>query len=301
MTQKQHIPVLGDEVLSVLHPARGEKYLDLTAGFGGHADSVIKLIGLAGQAWLFDRDAQAIAALHERFSGQDNVKIVRENFAQIDWRGMPQADMILLDLGVSSAQLDQVDRGFTFREDASLDMRMDDRQTTTAADLVNTLEEAQLADIIFRYGEERRSRMIARKIVAIRTELPIMTTQQLAEIVRSVVPSGRIDGATKTFQALRIAVNGELDALEAVLPEAINQLAPGGRLAVISFHSLEDRIVKHFMRDKTQPVWDTITGQPLQESLFTLVTKKPLMAATEEIAYNPRARSAKLRAVEKKK
>ncbi len=301
MTQTQHIPVLRDEVLSVLRPVKGETYVDLTAGFGGHAEAVIDVIRPKGKAWLFDRDAQAIEALEKRFAHQPNVQILRENFAQIDWQTLPPVDLILLDLGVSSLQLDRVDRGFSFRDDAPLDMRMDDRQTQTAADLVNRLEEAQLAEIIFRYGEERRSRAVARKIVAARAEQPIMTTQQLADIVRSVVPSGRIDGATKTFQALRIAVNGELEALETVLPQAANQLAPGGRLAVISFHSLEDRIVKHFMRDKTQPVWDTITGQPLQESLFTLVTKKPLTAAPEELAYNPRARSAKLRAVEKKK
>lgn len=301
MTQIQHIPVLIDEVLSVLRPTKGEKYLDLTAGFGGHAQSVVDTLGESGEAWLVDRDASAVEALEQRFIGQTNVHVVRQNFALIDWTILPELDLILLDLGVSSRQLDSVERGFSFRSDAPLDMRMDDRQTQTAADLVNQLEEAQLADIVFRYGEERRSRAIARQIVRERKRTPITTTQQLADIIRSVVPSGRIDGATKTFQALRIAVNGELEALESVLPKAANQLAPGGRLAVISFHSLEDRIVKHFMRDKTQPVWDTITGQPIQESLYNLVTKKPLTAAPEELAYNPRARSAKLRAVEKKK
>lgn len=303
---KHHTPVLLEEVVSVLQPKPGETYIDLTAGFGGHAATILEYIGLSGQALLFDQDRAAIHALETRFADAKNVLISRVNFADIDWSVIPPADMILMDLGVSSVQIDQPERGFSFQEDGPLDMRMDDRSGQTAADIVNSYGEAQLADIIFRYGEERRSRAIARRIVSSRAEVPFRTTGQLADVVRSVVPSGRIDGATRTFQALRIAVNDELRALEETLPKALDKLAPGGRLAVISFHSLEDRIVKHILRDKTTPVWDTITGQPLQESMFQPVTisgrvsKKPLTASDQEIAYNPRARSAKLRAVEKK-
>jgi 16S rRNA (cytosine1402-N4)-methyltransferase len=300
---KQHIPVMRESVIDVLKPQIGDVYMDLTAGYGGHAELVLKLIGKSGRAYLFDQDDEAIAALQTKFQNDPRVQIVKSNFASIDWELLPKADMILADLGVSSVQLDEAKRGFSFKQNGPLDMRMDTSSKVTVADLVNNADEKVLADIIFKYGEEPKSRRIARAICAEREKQAMKTTQQLADVVRSQFPKGyyRIDPATKTFQALRIAVNNELEKLEYMLDVAMNELSPGGRMAIISFHSLEDRIIKRKMRDMTRDVCDNITGQALQESEYRLVTKKPIIPAPEEIAYNPRARSAKLRAVEKKK
>lgn len=302
MTQR-HIPVLQEEVLAVLCPVEGDIYIDLTAGFGGHARLVLEKIGSSGSVYLVDQDQAALQALHEKFNNDSRVHIWRTNFAAVDWGSLPTPDMILADLGVSSVQLDDGVRGFSFQNDAPLDMRMDQSQGQTAAELIATIEEPALANIIWQYGEEKRSRQIARAIVLARAKQPIQTTLQLAKLIRAQYPKGyhRIDPATRTFQALRIAVNHELEVLETMLEKALIALAPGGRLAVISFHSLEDRIIKQKMRDITRDICDTITGQALQESQFRLVTKKPIIPADNEIAYNPRARSAKLRAVEKKK
>lgn len=302
MTQR-HIPVLQQEVLEVLRPIEGDTYVDLTAGFGGHASLVLDRLGPNGQAYLVDQDQVALQALHAVFKDDARVHIYRSNFAEIDWKGIPSPNMVLADLGVSSAQLDDGERGFSFQQDAPLDMRMDQAKGQTAAELLAELDEQDIADLLWRYGEEKRSRQIARAIVQARTGQPIQTTLQLADIVRAQYPKGyhRIDPATRTFQALRIAVNHELAVIERMLDAVLEALAPGGRLAVISFHSLEDRIIKQKMRDITRDICDTITGQALQESQFRLVTKKPLTAAPNEIDYNPRARSAKLRAVEKKK
>lgn len=301
--KQRHIPVLCQEVSRVLRPAEGDTYVDLTAGFGGHASAVIDQLGSTGRAYLVDQDPIALEALQDRFGSDSRVHVLRANFASIDWEGIPAPDMILADLGVSSVQLDDAGRGFSFRQDAPLDMRMDQTRSQTAAELLAELDEAALADILWKYGEEKRSRQIARAIVQRRSSEPIRSTLQLADLVRAQYPKGyhRIDPATRTFQALRIAVNRELEAIEIMLDTALAALSPGGRLAIISFHSLEDRIIKQKMRDITRDVCDTITGQALQESRFRLVTKKPIIAAPQEIAYNPRARSAKLRAVEKKK
>lgn len=300
---KQHIPVMRESVIDVLKPQIGDVYMDLTAGYGGHAELVLKLIGKSGRAYLFDQDDEAIAALQTKFQNDPRVQIVKNNFASIDWELLPKADMILADLGVSSVQLDEAKRGFSFKQNGPLDMRMDTSSKVTAADLVNNADEKVLADIIFKYGEEPKSRRIARAICAEREKQAMKTTQQLADVVRNQFPKGyyRIDPATKTFQALRIAVNNELEVLEHMLDTAMGALKSGGRMAIISFHSLEDRIIKRKMRDMTKDVCDNITGQALQESEYRLVTKKPIIPAPEEIAYNPRARSAKLRAVEKKK
>ncbi len=302
MTQR-HIPVLQQEVLEVLKPTESDTYVDLTAGFGGHASLVLDKLGPKGQAYLVDQDQVALQALHNSFKGDARVHVYRSNFADIDWKSIPSPNMVLADLGVSSAQLDDSERGFSFQQDAPLDMRMDQTKGQTAAELLAELDERDIADLLWRYGEEKRSRHIARAIVQTRATQSIQTTLQLADIVRAQYPKGyhRIDPATRTFQALRISVNRELEVIDAMLDAALEALAPGGRLAVVSFHSLEDRIIKRKMRDITRDICDTITGQALQESQFSLVTKKPLTAAPNEIDYNPRARSAKLRAVEKKK
>ncbi|QQS26545.1 16S rRNA (cytosine(1402)-N(4))-methyltransferase RsmH [bacterium] len=302
MTQR-HIPVLQREVLDALRPANGETYVDLTAGFGGHAQLVLDKLGSNGSAYLIDQDQAALQALYEKFHADRRVHIYRANFAELDWSALSSPDCILADIGVSSVQLDDATRGFSFRHDAPLDMRMDQSRGQTAAELIAEISELDLANLIWRYGEEKKSRQIARAIIMERATRPITTTTQLAELVRAQFPGGyhRIDPATRTFQALRIVVNQELVMLERMLDYALVALAPGGRLAVISFHSLEDRIIKQKMRDITRDLCDTITGQALQESQFRLVTKRPIIPADNEIAYNPRARSAKLRVVEKKK
>ena len=294
---KTHIPVLPTETLNALAPQVGQTYIDTTAGLGGHAGLVLSEIGETGQAWLIDQDETAIAELTQTFEGQDNVHILQSNFADVDWSALPLADMILMDLGVSSMQLDTPDRGFSFQTDGPLDMRMDQSTERSAYHLVNESREDNLADIIYRYGEEHRSRKIARAIVAAR---PLQTTQELRQVIHDAIGNGGgTDSATLTLQEIRIAVNEELRALEDALPKAAAQLKPGGRLAVISFHSLEDRIVKNYFRTITTPEVSPITGQPISSVSFKSVTKKPQIAATTEIESNPRARSAKLRAVEK--
>lgn len=294
---KTHIPVLPTETLNALAPQVGQTYIDTTAGLGGHAGLVLSEIGETGQAWLIDQDETAIAELTQTFEGQDNVHILQSNFADVDWSALPLADMILMDLGVSSMQLDTPDRGFSFQTDGPLDMRMDQSTERSAYHLVNESREDNLADIIYRYGEEHRSRKIARAIVAAR---PLQTTQELRQVIHDAIGNGgRTDSATLTFQGIRIAVNEELRALEDALPKAAAQLKPGGRLVVISFHSLEDRIVKNYFRTITTPEVSPITGQPISSVSFKSVTKKPAIAQATEIESNPRARSAKLRAVEK--
>lgn len=297
-----HTPVLLDEVVATLKPKPDAVYIDGTAGFGGHAAAILEQLGPHGKAFLYDQDPDAVAALRERFAGDERVTITQANFATIPWSTLPPADMILLDIGVSSKQLGDGQRGFSFQNDGPLDMRMNPSIGETAADLVAQLPETELADVLWRYGEERASRRIAKAIVKARHEAPITTTKQLAEIIRTALlgrgGQGKIDPATRSFQALRIAVNHELDVLSTTLPRAAEHLAPGGRLVVLSFHSLEDRIIKHFMRDITTPLCDNITGQPLAVSPFNLVTKRPLTASPEELVTNPRARSAKLRALQ---
>lgn len=245
-----------------------------------------------------DQDQQALESARRRLVRfGDRVTYVHGNFSRLTEHlrtvGVEQVDGIVMDLGVSSPQLDRAERGFSFGQDGPLDMRMDQSRDLTAADLVNRLPEAELADVIYRYGEERLSRRIARAIVRVRAESPIRTTAQLVDVIRGAVPAayryGRIHCATRTFQALRIAVNRELDVLTEALPQAAAALAPGGRLAVISFHSLEDRIVKHTFR-----AWSHADG-----SAMRVLTKKPVEPTEEECATNPRARSAKMRVVER--
>ncbi len=299
MNESLHLPVLRDETVRLLQPEAGQTYLDGTAGLGGHAAQVHDEMGPSGRLLLVDRDTTAVAALQERFGSA--ATILHDTYAHaaetLLARG-ERVDMVLLDLGVSSPQLDRPERGFSFRDDGPLDMRMDQTDGETAADIVNTMGERELADLIYRYGEERKSRRIAAAIVRAR---PFATTGQLAECVAAAI--GRhedIHPATRTFQALRIAVNDELSQLHTALPTLVELLKPGGRIAVISFHSLEDRIVKEFFRTEAR---DCICPpeQPVctcdHAASLRILTKKPILGTTD--AFNPRARSAKLRAAVK--
>jgi 16S rRNA (cytosine1402-N4)-methyltransferase len=288
--QKQtHIPVLLNETLQYLSPEKGQSYLDVTAGYGGHASAVFKRTQNYKNSVLVDRDSQAINALKEAFAKTD-VKIVCNNFLStsddLKRQGM-KFDMILADLGVSSLHLNAPERGFSFTS-GPLDMRMDKTQKLTAEIIVNTYSEAELTKILKAYGEEPKARRISRDIISQR---PIKTTEQLANIVAKAWPGkSRTHPATRAFQALRIAVNDELNQLELALPIWHELLAPGGRLVIISFHSLEDRIVKNFLSEYAANTYD---------STLELLTKKPVQATNDEIVSNPRARSAKLRACRK--
>ena len=294
MNDVRHEPVMLDEVVSLLAPARGGTFVDCTTGLGGHSAGLLdagatRVIGLDR-----DEDALRVAAEHLAAYGE-RVELVHSDYREIgavlQARGIAAVDGILADLGVSSMQLDQEGRGFSFRRDEPLDMRMDRSQGPTAADLIADVDETDLANVIFQYGEERHSRRVARAIVHARVRGPITTTGALADIVRRAVPTRgyqRIDPATRTFQALRIWVNRELEGLDAFLGEAARRLLAGARFAVITFHSLEDRIVKH-----------TFRALAAAGDAWQILTKKPVVPGDEELARNPRARSAKLRAIER--
>ena len=285
-----HTPVMVQEVLDYLKPKKGERYLDLTGGYGGHAAAVIQAARELAEVTLVDRDATAVGALNKAFGGRQ-VEIIHSDFASASQKlasGKKQYDMILADLGASSQHLDEAGRGFSFRRPGPLDMRMDNRQEVTAASLVNTLDQDELERILVSYGEERKAKTIAARIIDAR---PITSTERLAEIIEQAVPrrfGKKIHPATKTFQALRIAVNDELGQIAISLPLWCELLAPGGRLVVISFHSLEDRLVKQFFKEHSGDRYD---------AELVLLTKKPVTASKNEIVFNPRARSAKLRAV----
>jgi len=287
-----HDAVMVAEVLQYLTPARGDSYLDLTAGYGGHAAAIAEAAGQLSAMTLVDRDETAISVLKERFP---SAQIMHQDFASASEKlasGNQRYDMILADLGVSSPHFDDASRGFSFMREGPLDMRMDRRQQKTAEQLINQTDEAELARIIAEYGEESRAKKIASEIVARR---PIKSTAELAEIVAASscrrFKRAKIHPATKTFQALRIAVNDELTQLENSLPIWEELLAPGGRMAIISFHSLEDRIVKRYLVEHA--------GNDYDDSL-TLLTKKPITASHTETASNPRARSTRLRVSRKK-
>lgn len=315
-----HTPVLLQEVIEALRPQPAGIYIDGTVGAGGHTAAILTASGPTGQVFGLDQDSRALEVAQNRLTEfGDRVHLLHANFSQLNQIAsryrIPVADGILLDLGVSSLQLEQPERGFSFQQDGPLDMRMNPVAGQTAADLVNRLAADELANLIYRYGEDPHSRRIARAIVKAR---PIRQTVALAQVVAQAIPpkrgrhgkrSGQSRGrrkthpATRTFQALRIAVNGELDALEQVLPQALQQLKPGGRLAVISFNSLEDRIVKQYFRRESQ---DCICPpeQPIctcnHTATVNIITKKPITPSSLEIDANPRARSAKLRVVELK-
>ncbi|HEX6293076.1 MAG TPA: 16S rRNA (cytosine(1402)-N(4))-methyltransferase RsmH [Herpetosiphonaceae bacterium] len=325
MTEFAHIPVLFEATLDGLDIRPGGTYIDGTLGGGGHTAGMLERG--AGHVLGIDRDPAALQAAAERLRHVgERLTLVHGNFRDVGRlaraQGFEQVDGVLLDIGVSSPQLDVGERGFSFAQDAPLDMRMDPTQGVTAADLVNTLPEAELADVIYRYGEERASRRIAKRIVERRRSGPINRTTELAELVARAVggrKDERIHPATRTFQALRIAVNDELEALEEALPAATELLALGGRLAVITFHSLEDRIVKEFMRRESavcllpprlfaeQCPHLVARGAGPRPCIYIgsrdcdyaprleQVTHKPVGATAQEVSANPRSRSAKLR------
>jgi 16S rRNA (cytosine1402-N4)-methyltransferase len=290
----RHLPVLVAEVLDVLRPAPGAVFVDTTLGAGGHARLLAQRVQPGGRLIALDRDPAMIELARPRLEGLP-VTVVHANFDRLgevlDEHGLGRVDGVLADLGVCSDQLDQADRGLSFSQDGPLDMRLDLDSGEPASALLRRLSERDLADLFWRYGEERFSRRIARRIVEQRRRTPIKTTGQLAELVRRCVPRGRpgghrgIDPATRVFQALRIAVNDELGALDRLLAQLPGRVRAGGRVALISFHSLEDRRVKHALRQRE--VWDDLTHKPVQ-------------AGDEEVRRNPRARSAKLRAARRK-
>jgi len=290
-----HEPVMSAEVVELLAPGRGGVFLDCTVGLGGHARALLgagatRLIGL-------DRDRDALARAADTLAPWvGRVELVHADYRDaarvLDGRGIDRVDGALADLGVSSLQFDGEGRGFSFRRDEPLDMRMDQSAGPTAADLLASVAEAELADVIFRHGEERHSRRIARAVVEARRRAPVRTTGELAAIVRRAVPARgyqRIDPATRTFQALRIWVNRELEGLDQFLREILGRLRAGARLVVIAFHSLEDRIVKQTLRALERGA----------DAAIRVLTKRPLVPRDEEVAANPRARSAKLRAAER--
>ncbi|MCZ8141202.1 MAG: 16S rRNA (cytosine(1402)-N(4))-methyltransferase RsmH [Acetobacteraceae bacterium] len=308
MTAEGHVPVMLAEVLATLGPQDGATYLDATFGGGGYARAILEAAP-GCTVFAIDRDPDAIArgaALAQAFAGRlhliegrfgDMLSLLRD-------RGIAALDGVVMDLGVSSFQLDQAERGFSFRADGPLDMRME-KSGPSAAELVNSLPERDLADIIFRFGEERFARRIARAIVARRAEAPFTTTADLAALVRRAVPrdpSG-IDGATRSFQALRIAVNDELGEVERGIAAAMELLAPGGRLVVVAFHSLEDRIVKQAMAAASGRVGasrhDPAALSGRAKPAFHLLTSRALRPQEAECSANPRARSARLRGIER--
>lgn len=282
-----HTPVLLERVLDVLQPKKDETYLDLTAGYGGHAKAMLAKTSNVTKFTLVDRDEQAIASL--QMFKSEGARLIHQDFASASqdlYKANEQFDMILLDLGVSSPHLDNASRGFSFTGEAQLDMRMDQRQEKTAESIVNNYSEEDLIRVLKEYGEEPRAKKIARAIVLARKAEPIKTTLQLAALVEEIYSRrGKTHPATRTFQALRIEVNDELNQLRQTLQYLPSLLSLNGRLAIISFHSLEDRIVKQFLKDQVDNGY---------EATLKLITKKPIQGATDDV-LNPRSRSAKLR------
>ncbi len=285
-----HTPVLLQEVLDTIRPAEGERYLDLTAGYGGHAREILAIT--QAEAVLVDRDEHAIAVLRDLFDSNEKISLMHEDFLSAS-KKLVEAnqtfDIVLADLGVSSPHLDNASRGFSLLSDAPLDMRMDPSQSLTAADVVNTYSAEDLERILRDYGEEPKAKRMAQLIIEAR---PLLTTIELAQIAKKVWPGhSRSHPATRLFQAVRIEVNNELGLLKQALPLWVKLLAPHGRLGIISFHSLEDRVVKQFLTSKQGDRYD---------AELVAVTHKPLQATENELAFNPRARSAKLRVSKRK-
>jgi len=304
----EHTPVLLDEVLAGLAVRPGGRYCDATFGRGGHTAAILGALGPAGRVVAIDRDPQAIAAGRRRFEGDPRLTLVRGSFGELEQRvraaGLDgELDGVLLDLGVSSPQFDEARRGFSFMQDGPLDMRMDNEAGQSAAQWLARAAEREIADVLRTLGEERFARRIARAVVAARAQAPITRTGQLAEVVAAAVPT-REPGkhpATRTFQAIRIHVNGELEQLESALPQAARLLTPGGRLCVISFHSLEDRIVKRFIRREEQgdPVYAGLPQVPAHARPRLRRVGSAIRAGDAEVRSNPRARSAVLRVAER--
>jgi len=306
--QLPHDPVLYQEILLALQPHQAGRYIDCTLGAGGHAWGILEFSSPDGLLLGMDVDPQALAVARERLASFGNRAIILMSSytrlsEQLQAIGWDEVDGILLDLGASSMQFDTPERGFSFQADAPLDMRFDPQNPVSAGDLVNNLAEQDLANLIFRYGEERKSRQIARAIIKAR---PVKTTRQLADVISRANPARgqghHLHPATRTFQALRIAVNHELEAVESVLPQAVTALKSGGRLAVIAFHSLEDRIVKQYFRQEAKdcicpPRQPICTGG--HRASVVEIDRSPIRPQESEIHTNPRSRSALLRVVEK--
>ncbi|MFB3070541.1 MAG: 16S rRNA (cytosine(1402)-N(4))-methyltransferase RsmH [Nitrospirales bacterium] len=295
---KGHVPVLVDEIVFWLRPKPHGCYVDCTIGPGGTSAEILQACGKDGRLIAIDQDPDALELARETLKPYiQNVSFHCGNFRDLrsilDSEGVGQVDGILFDLGISSVQLADADRGFSFQQDGPLDMRMNPSLSMTAGELVNTLPETELANVIYEFGEERLSRRIARGIVRQRMSSPLRSTSELASVVQQSVPPayryGRLHPATRTFQALRIAVNNELAVITPALQDAADRLAPGGRMCVISFHSLEDRLVKYTFRTLSQQ----------SDQRVKVLTKKPCVVSVEERKRNPRARSAKLRVLEK--
>ncbi len=306
----KHIPVMLEECLEGLAIDPKGIYVDGTLGNGGHASAILERLKGGGMLIGFDRDVDAIERVQDKLKAEAGrrVELVHDNYAnmaaQLDRLGIGKVDGLLLDLGVSSFQLDIAERGFSFQQDGPLDMRMDRAGGQTAADLVNTAPEQELADIIYRYGEDRASRRIARMIVEARAKVRIETTAQLAGIVERAKGGRRgrrTHPATQTFQALRMAVNEELASIEQVLGQMVGRVVDGGRIAILTFHSLEDRLVKQFFSrhvPREESLQQGGVRRIYEEPPVKWIWKKPLVATEQEQAVNPRSRSAKLRVVE---
>ena len=308
MDESTHVPVLLDEVIQALNISPDAVVVDTTYGRGGHAEEIMKRLSGSGRLLAMDRDPQAVAHARRRFGEDARVRIEHARFSRLaevcERHGvLGRVDALLFDLGVSSPQLEEPARGFSFRHGGPLDMRMDPGTGTSAADWINRADEAELAAVIRDYGEERHARRIARAIARARERAPIADTRTLAEVVAQALPGRERhkDPATRTFQAIRLHVNRELDELDAALPQAVRALAPGGRLAVISFHSLEDRRVKRFLRAEARapavPRGLPPPPQPFRARLREL--GRAVRPGAEELRRNPRARSAVLRVAER--
>jgi len=309
-----HKPVLLDEVIEALNLRADGYYIDATFGRGGHSREILKRLGPQGRLFAFDKDPDAVKSAQADFAQDDRFDIIKGSFTMLAHHVKQQGlhgkvAGILFDFGVSSPQLDDAERGFSFRLDAPLDMRMNPEEGISVAEWINKADETDIANVIYEYGEERASRRVARTIVNARSESPIETTTQLAELVRKAIPAKKtrnrvkeIHPATKTFQALRIFINRELDDIEDVLPQTIEVLGPKGRLAAISFHSLEDRIVKRFIRDESSPKAypPELPIMPDDSDVKFKKVGKKIRATEEEINDNPRARSAVLRVAERR-
>jgi 16S rRNA (cytosine1402-N4)-methyltransferase len=306
----KHIPVMLNECLEALMTDPKGVYVDGTLGNGGHSVKIFEQLDEGGMLIGFDRDIDAIERVQKKLKSEagKKVELIHDNYAnlgaQLDRLGLDKVDGVLLDLGVSSFQLDEAERGFSFQQDAPIDMRMDQTQGQTAGELVNTIDERELADIIYRFGEDKASRRIARAIVEARGKKEIETTLELAAIVEKA-KGGRkgkkTHPATQTFQALRMAVNDELAGIEEVLKTMVDRVKEGGRIVILTFHSLEDRMVKQFFNrhvPREESLQQGGVKRIYEEPAVKWIWKKPLVATEEEMAANPRSRSAKLRAVE---